>query len=405
MPEQAAVAAEVEGREVVREKEHKREFYLINKIATITAHSQDLQDIMNKVLVAVLEFFGVEAGLLLLWNRKKQRLSYAASRGFPGKYLVDIARSGLEAVVSDNLARANQPLIIRDVRKDPRLHTSTFTELIREDPSFRAVVSIPLKYRDDVTGFLNLAAESAAPFRASRRKKYFLSILGNQIGLAIENARLYHELRRSEHRYRRIFEGSKDMIFVTDREGRLLDLNPAGVELLEICLQGRGPQPAACAGNLSGAPGLGALSAAGGGGGLYPGPGTDPEPPRAGARSTPCSPASCGGTRTGRITGYEGIFKNITERKREEWELLREKKTTEGILEGLPVPTFVIDRDHRIIYWNRACEELTGFSRHEMVGTYRYWLPFYTHERPSPWPPWWWSKTSRPWKSFSATRT
>ena len=85
----------------------------------------------------------------------------------------------------------------------------------------------------------------------------------------------------------------------------------------------------------------------------------------------------------GRITGYEGILKNINERKRKEWELLREKKTTEGILEGLPVPTFVIDRTHRIIYWNRACEELTGFSRHEMVGTYRYWLPFYTHERPS----------------------
>ena len=85
----------------------------------------------------------------------------------------------------------------------------------------------------------------------------------------------------------------------------------------------------------------------------------------------------------GRITGYEGIFKDITERKRAEWELLREKKTTEGILEGMPVPTFVIDRDHRIIYWNKACEELTGFSRHEMVGTYRYWLPFYTHERPS----------------------
>ena len=136
--------------------------------------------------------------------------------------------------MSDNLARANQPLIIRDMRKDPRLHTSTFTELIREDPSFRALVSIPLKYRDEVTGFLNLAAASATPFRASRRKKYFLSILGNQIGLAIENARLYHELHRSEHRYRRIFEGSKDMIFVTDREGRLLDLNPAGVELLKF---------------------------------------------------------------------------------------------------------------------------------------------------------------------------
>ena len=46
------------------------------------------------------------------------------------------------------------------------------------------------------------------------------------------------------------------------------------------------------------------------------------------------------------------------------------------------MPTFVIDRHHRIIYWNRACEKFTGFPREEMVGTYRYWLPFYTHEGP-----------------------
>ncbi len=383
MPEQVAIAeALAEGREQVREKEHKREFYLINKIATITAHSQDLQDIMNKVLVAVLEFFGVEAGLLLLWNRKKQRLSYAASRGFPGKYLVDIARSGLEAVVGDNLSRVNQPLIIRDVRKDPRLHTSTFTELIRQDPSFRALVSIPLKYRDEVTGFLNLAAESAAPFRASRRKKYFLSILGNQIGLAIENARLYHELHRSEHRYRRIFEGSKDMIFVTDREGKLLDLNPAGVELLkftskqealalehvrEIFQEPRDWERFQLQVEVEGFI-------------------RDMELTLATQGQGQVHTLLTGIVRRdqdGRITGYEGIFKDITARKRAEWELLREKKTTEGILEGMPVPTFVIDRDHRIIYWNKACEELTGFSHHEMVGTYRYWLPFYTHERPS----------------------
>ncbi len=174
MPEQAVAAAEVEGREQVREKEHRREFHLINKIALITAHSQDLQDIMNKVLVAVLEFFGVEAGLLLLWNRKKQSLSYAASRGFPGKYLVDIARTGLEAVVGDNLARASQPLIIRDVRQDPRLHTSTFTEVIRQDPELPGGGEHPLEipgrsHRVSQPG----RGKSAAPFRASRRQEIF----------------------------------------------------------------------------------------------------------------------------------------------------------------------------------------------------------------------------------------
>ncbi len=382
MAEQAALAAVSREQREAGEKEHRREFHLFNKIATISAHSLDLQEIMNEVLVAVLDFFEISAGLLLLWNRKRQRLSYAASRGFPGEYLVKIARGGLESLVEANISRAREPLVIKDVRQDPRLRSSTFTEAIRQDPRFRALVSIPLKYRDEVIGFLNLAAESVQPFRSSRRKRYFLSILGNQIGLAIENARLYHELRRSEHRYRRIFEGSKDMIFVTDREGRLLDLNPAGVEMLKFPAK----KEALSLSHVRE---------------IF-------QNPRDWERfqiqvevqdfvrdmELTLNTQGPGQVHTlltgivrrdkeGRITGYEGIFKDITERKRAEWELLREKKTTEGILEGMPVPTFVIDRDHRIIHWNRACEELTGFSHHEMVGTYRYWLPFYTHERPS----------------------
>ena len=42
------------------------------------------------------------------------------------------------------------------------------------------------------------------------------------------------ELAMSEHQYRRIFEASKDMILVTDRESRILDINPAGLEMLGL---------------------------------------------------------------------------------------------------------------------------------------------------------------------------
>ena len=383
MAEQAAVDAMEElDQPESGEKEHRRELHLFNQIATITAHTLDLQEIINEVLSTVLEFFHIDAGLLLLWDRVRQRLTNAASRGFPPEYLGQLSGQALESLMQATLSRAVEPLIIKDVSDDPRLLSSTFTDLIRQNPRFRAVVSIPLKYRDDVTGFLNLAAENARPFRSSRRRKYFFSILGNQIGLAIENARLYHELRRSEKRYRRIFEGSKDMIFVTDREGRLLDLNPAGVELLKFSSKAEA---------LS-LPHLREIF-------------QDPRDwerfqlkvevedyirdleltlaPQAGGQVYALLTGIVRRNQEGRISGYEGIVKNITDRKHKEWELLREKKTTEGILEGLPVPTFVIDRTHRIIYWNRACEELTGFSRHEMVGTYRYWLPFYTHERPS----------------------
>ena len=383
--EVAAAAVAAEGREPqeVWEREHRREFYLFNRIAAITAHSLELQEIMDQVLAAVLEFFQIKAGLLLLWNRKRQRLSYAASRGFPGEYLVKIAGSGLEAVVGDNISRAKEPLIIKDIRKDPRLHTSSFTELIRQDRRFRALVSIPLKYRDEVTGFLNLAAESATPFRASRRKRYFLSTLGNQIGLAIENARLVHELRRSEHRYRRVFEGSKDMIFVTDREGGLLDLNPAGVELLKFPSKQEALQLSHVREIFQDPKDWERFQLKVEVEGFIRDMELTLSTQDRGQQVHTLLTGIVRRDQDGRITGYEGIFKDITQRKRAEWEVLREKKTTEGILEGMPVPTFVIDRDHRIIYWNKACEELTGYSRHEMVGTYRYWLPFYTHERPS----------------------
>ncbi len=71
-------------------------------------------------------------------------------------------------------------------------------------------------------------------------------------------------------------------------------------------------------------------------------------------------------------------------RERELWQekMVREKKTIEGIIEGSPIPTFVLNREHRIILWNRACMELTGFKASEMVGTENQYRPFYNEKRP-----------------------
>jgi PAS domain S-box-containing protein len=71
-------------------------------------------------------------------------------------------------------------------------------------------------------------------------------------------------------------------------------------------------------------------------------------------------------------------------REREEWQsrLLREKMTIEGIVQGSPVPMFVIDKNHEVILWNRACTDLTGYSAQEMIGTDNYYKPFYENKRP-----------------------
>ena len=82
----------------------------------------------------------------------------------------------------------------------------------------------------------------------------------------------------------------------------------------------------------------------------------------------------------------EKLEREVEERtrdlRRSEKEANRQRKTAEGILQGTPIPMFVLNRDHKIAYWNKACENLTGFSADEMIGTDRHWEPFFPHKRP-----------------------
>ncbi|SFU80458.1 ATP-binding protein [Pseudoduganella namucuonensis] len=53
-----------------------------------------------------------------------------------------------------------------------------------------------------------------------------------------------------------------------------------------------------------------------------------------------------------------------------------------AFLDGHPVATFVLDPDHVITHWNKACEHLLGWTMAEMVGTRNHWQAFYPRQRP-----------------------
>src|SRR5471032_3117035 len=50
--------------------------------------------------------------------------------------------------------------------------------------------------------------------------------------------------------------------------------------------------------------------------------------------------------------------------------------------DGHPVPTFAIDAHHVITHWNKACEQLLGWSRDDMIGTSNHWQAGYSKQRP-----------------------
>ena len=70
-------------------------------------------------------------------------------------------------------------------------------------------------------------------------------------------------------------------------------------------------------------------------------------------------------------------------RARTQRELKESEEKLAAVVAGSPVPQFVIGRDHRVIYWNRALEVLTGISAGELVGTCNQWRAFYPQERPT----------------------
>jgi len=52
------------------------------------------------------------------------------------------------------------------------------------------------------------------------------------------------------------------------------------------------------------------------------------------------------------------------------------------IIDGDPVATFVLDAEHRITHWNKACALVTQVPASEIVGMTGPWRAFYEHERP-----------------------
>jgi len=53
-----------------------------------------------------------------------------------------------------------------------------------------------------------------------------------------------------------------------------------------------------------------------------------------------------------------------------------------AIVDGFPIPHFIINHHHQVIYWNRALEEFTGVKRDAVLGSDAHWKPFYPEKRP-----------------------
>jgi PAS domain S-box-containing protein len=70
----------------------------------------------------------------------------------------------------------------------------------------------------------------------------------------------------------------------------------------------------------------------------------------------------------GRYVGVLSVFTDITERKQVEEALREERNFTAAVLDTLGALVVVLDRQGRIVRFNRACERITGYASAEVIG-------------------------------------
>ncbi|MBI5923445.1 MAG: PAS domain S-box protein [Betaproteobacteria bacterium] len=75
---------------------------------------------------------------------------------------------------------------------------------------------------------------------------------------------------------------------------------------------------------------------------------------------------------------YVSIHIDITDQVAAE---VQAQQTLLQIIEGSLVPTFVIDAEHVVTHWNKACAQITGIAAAAMVGMREYWRAFYPEQR------------------------
>ncbi len=80
--------------------------------------------------------------------------------------------------------------------------------------------------------------------------------------------------------------------------------------------------------------------------------------------------------------GIAVILEDITRQKEMENATRERDRILNALFQITPVPQFMINRNHRVVFWDRALEMMTRIRSEDVLGTNLQWKAFYREERP-----------------------
>jgi len=169
-----------------------------------------LEDILKLIVMVTAKVTGVE--ICSLWlvdeteNPKKIRLK--ATQAIDPEYMKDRALDRVEGVVGF-VATHNQPLIVKDVLKEPRFKEKEMAKKL----GLVSMLSVPLRVKnDEVIGVLNCF--TAEPHDFTNTEINLITAVANQAAVAIYNTELIVKTKviEEELETRKLVEKAKEVL-------------------------------------------------------------------------------------------------------------------------------------------------------------------------------------------------
>jgi signal transduction histidine kinase len=173
------------------------EIVILSRISAALSGLWDLDAILGVGLDSALDIMSGTIGEILLIDEANQSLSHVVHRGLSKEFVENVVIS-LGEGITGNVAQSGKAILLEDISKDPRV---AHRELIIAE-GLKAFICVPLRAKDKVLGVLNVA--SRMPHKFTTNDVHLLYAIGDQLGIAVEHARLYERLRGARERLRRL---------------------------------------------------------------------------------------------------------------------------------------------------------------------------------------------------------
>jgi GAF domain-containing protein len=177
--------------EIMR-KDNPDYFKAFVNVSNAISSTLDLQEVLDQIVKNAVDTLILSAGAISLWNKQGNRLEMIShlnlSEEFLNKGPVRADKSLPRALTT------KKPVIVPDIEKDDQLQ---YPDACRRE-GIRAILSIPIIFKDEVIGVLRLFDDHVREFDS--REIEFMEALADGGGIAIENARFIGQLEKDHQR-------------------------------------------------------------------------------------------------------------------------------------------------------------------------------------------------------------